>query len=251
MAKLSIGEKAERVLRFFLGLRDRRVVAKLAKHGFTRDEINEGWRLLQAVTGTKLDVFAEAERDPAALAALDEWENQWFPIAQATLTRRYPDIQEWMFRNLTQTEGPAVIVSVTTFVQRLELMPKSKKDGGCGPTGAAARKVLESRGIDAAAVEEANALLERLKTTASPEEALQAHEAEEDDSAAYAQAETDLWAWYLEWSTIARRAIKSRGLLRKLGFLRVGPSGREEVVDDTLDPVPPAATRPAAAPVPA
>lgn len=251
MAKLSIGEKAGRVLRFFLGLRDRRVVAQLARHGFTRDDLAEGWKLLQAVTGSKLDAFSDTEKDPAALNALDEWENKWFPIAEATLTRRYPEVREWMFRNLAQTEGPPVIVSVATFLQRLDLLSKPKKDGGCGPTGAAARKLLETRGIDAHAIHEAEALLDRLQTTASPDEALEAYEAEVDDSAAYAEAETALWAWYLEWSTIARRVIKTRSLLRKLGFLRLGPSGREEVIDDTLDPSPPAGPKPAAPASPA
>lgn len=33
-----------------------------------------------------------------------------------------------------------------------------------------------------------------------------------------------MWAWYLEWSTIARAAIKDRGLLSRLGFLSSSPA---------------------------
>lgn len=33
-------------------------------------------------------------------------------------------------------------------------------------------------------------------------------------------AEKSMWSWYLEWSTIARVAIKERYILRALGFRR-------------------------------
>ena len=35
-----------------------------------------------------------------------------------------------------------------------------------------------------------------------------------------AELETAMWAWYKEWSGIARAAIDDRRLLRSLGFLR-------------------------------
>jgi len=44
------------------------------------------------------------------------------------------------------------------------------------------------------------------------------------------KAERELWAWYLEWSTIARNAIKQRSLLKKLGFLQ--DNGRGAGDDD-------------------
>ena len=48
-------------------------------------------------------------------------------------------------------------------------------------------------------------------------------------------AEKRLWSWYLEWSVIARAAIRDRRLLRSLGFLRVVRKAGgevEEVVSD-------------------
>jgi hypothetical protein len=117
MAKLTIGQKAERVLTLLLALRNSRIAGALARYGFknadldegwnllravTRTHLDEGWTLLRAVTRTQLDVIAdETPLDPDALRALDEWENQWFVIAAATLKRRLPPVHDWLFRNLS------------------------------------------------------------------------------------------------------------------------------------------------------
>jgi hypothetical protein len=39
-----------------------------------------------------------------------------------------------------------------------------------------------------------------------------------------------MWAWYLEWSTIARQVITDRKLLRSMGFLR--KDGRDATADE-------------------
>jgi hypothetical protein len=41
-----------------------------------------------------------------------------------------------------------------------------------------------------------------------------------------------LWSWYLEWSGIARVAIKDRRVLRMLGFLRTRAAASEEDADE-------------------
>lgn len=53
-----------------------------------------------------------------------------------------------------------------------------------------------------------------------------------------------MWSWYLEWSQIARVAIKQRALLKELGFLTTR-RGEEESETETTAPAttpPPAAT---------
>jgi hypothetical protein len=232
MAKLSVGDKVTRVLKFFLGLRNKRTVAALAAHGFSDEDLAEGWSLLQKVTRTKLDnvPVSVPTGDPVALELLDEWENKWFPIAAATLQRRAPEAHAWLFRNLVQTEGAAVIVSVGTFVERFALLSKAKKDGGYGPGGSDAKKILEKRGLSAKVIDEAKDLLKRLQTEAPSNEPVPDEEQAEEEAALYAKAEADLWAWYLEWSVIARKTVKNRNLLRQLGFLKVGAAGKEEEV---------------------
>jgi hypothetical protein len=104
MAKLTLGQKVERVIKLLVGLRNRRIAAALIKHGFTNGDLQEGWSLLQKVTRTQLDTPPELQpEDPVAVRNLDEWENKWFPIASATLKRRALEVHAWLFRNLSQT----------------------------------------------------------------------------------------------------------------------------------------------------
>jgi hypothetical protein len=94
MAKITIGQKAERVLKLLLGLRNPRVAEALKHYGFSDKDLNEGWRVLQALTQGKLSVRGPARQDPALLQRLDEWENRWFPVASASLKSRFPDVHE-------------------------------------------------------------------------------------------------------------------------------------------------------------
>jgi hypothetical protein len=227
MARLTIGQKAERVLTLLLALRNTRIAAALARHGFKNEDLDEGWNLLRAVTRTRLDVVPEdAPLDSDALRALDEWENQWFVIAGATLKRRAPKVHEWLFRNLSQTEGVEVLVSVGTFLERWDLLDKAEKEGGLGNDGKQAKKLLGDRGLTKQTIGEAKTLLGKLRKVEGPLPDLDKAAA---DEASFEKAEQELWGWYLEWSAIARKAIKQRSLLLKLGFLRSSGNGDEEV----------------------
>ena len=56
-----------------------------------------------------------------------------------------------------------------------------------------------------------------------------------------------MWAWYLEWSTIARRAITDRRLLRQLGFLhhsKSEPAVADEATETEVEGDVPSATTP-------
>ncbi len=57
-------------------------------------------------------------------------------------------------------------------------------------------------------------------------DALAEDDLEAHDREARVAAEQHLWSWYLEWSSLARIAIRDRRLLRSLGFRR-GTRGSE------------------------
>jgi hypothetical protein len=161
VAKLTIGQKATRVVQLLMGLRNRRVAAALKQHGFGDEELARGWSLLQELTRNKLAVTIAAS-DPRLVMELDGWENRWFPIADVVLATNAPEAHAMVFKNLTQTEGLEVIVSVGTFLERLEALPKSREEGGLGATGRKARELLVKRGLDPNAVAEARTLLEKV-----------------------------------------------------------------------------------------
>ncbi|XXT20441.1 hypothetical protein WME94_02575 [Sorangium sp. So ce429] len=132
----------------------------------------------------------------------------------------------------TQTEGAAVLVSVSTFVERWDSLGKSKEKGGPDAEGDEARKILAKRGLTKAVIDEAKQLLARAGKLESIADVPPAAANDED----FDKAEQQLWDWYLEWSTIVQTAIKDRRILRELGFRRTssskaaaaeGPAGEE------------------------
>jgi len=174
------------------------------------------------------------------LLKLDAWENQWFPIAQAALERRFPAVHARFFLNLTQTEGPEVAITVRTFVDRYDELGAG--DAKYGAEAKKAQELLISRGVTMAVITEAKDLLSKLSRVAEPPEAVSPHQQE----AELEKAEADMWAWYLEWSKIARIAVKQRALLKQLGFLvaRRGTDEEDEPEVTPPDPVAPPTTVP-------
>jgi hypothetical protein len=229
MARLTVGQKAERVLRLLIALRNPRVAMALQAHGFDDADLAEGWSNLQAVCGGRLGAPIVQRLDPEALRSLDAWENRWFPIVRATLEHRFPKLAEKVFANLAQTEGLAVVVSVSTLIERIDALAAE------GDEGRRASELLAKRGLTAAELADVRAQLERMRTI--PDTAPAAFD--EARAAELGAAEKRLWDWYLEWSQIARQSVHSRQLLRELGFLQ-GVGGN----DDHEEPV---ETAPAAA----
>jgi hypothetical protein len=227
---MSIGTKAARVLRLLLGLRNSRIATSLAMHGFTENDMMEGWELLQALGKMRFDTVL-LPTDVQTIQALDTWENVWFPIASAALARRYPASHAHLFLNLSQTEGPEVAVSIRTLLDRLDVM--SKGEAPYGAEGTKAAELLAARGMTGAVIAEARNMLATLAKVAPPLVPLSVEEQREQQ----AEAERAVWEWYLEWSQVARVAIRQRSLLRQLGFLGDRPAEEE---DEPEVPAPPA-----------
>ncbi len=209
MSNLSISEKASRVTVFVIALRIPEVAGALGEFGFDERDRREGYARLSALTAGQLEP-AIARTDPRALAAIDAWENRWFPIVHATLRFRFPAVHARVLGNLRQTDGSEVIVSVGELLRRLDVEAASSD-----PESEAALALLATRGLTADVRAEAAALLAGITTGPLPVAAAPAR-----DHDALATSEQALWEWYLEWGEIARVAIADRRLLRRLGFRR-------------------------------
>ena len=194
---------------------DRNSVAReLGRHGLRQRDIDEAWGLMQRAVGCEIDDPAQAEEPLAlnaaeALQRLDAWENLWFPIARATLERRFPEAAEQLFAQLRQTSGhQGVILTVSIFLDRLEALLGA--DAG-------AAQVLAERGLVQGALAEAKALLAILTSVGSA-----AGAGDPAQRARADEAEQALWGWYREWSTVARTAIREPRRLRKRGLKPIG-----------------------------
>ncbi len=221
MARMTVGDKARRVVTFLHGLANPRAASVLAAFGFTQKDLDEGWDLLKNMRAVRVE-RGPIVTNPHTLRDLDEWENRWFPVVKATLQRHYPALHDSMFPNLSQTEGLDVVNSVGVFVDRL-----AKLEAKADAESKAARKLLNQRGLTAPVVKEAHDLLETISTIREEPTPI-APTAEEVES-----REAAVWSWYLEWSAIAQANISDRNTLRSLGFLQTKRSSKSEPEEDS------------------
>jgi hypothetical protein len=207
---MSTGEKAERVLRFIMGVRHPEGAEVLAAHGLTDAALDEGWRLLRALAENRAPTHrGQPARSPELVAALDEWENRWLPIAEASLARHEPDVGQWLFENLSRQSGPKVILSVHLFTTRVRQLERGVHTLGDAATRARALLALTENELAFA-----EGQLARFGNIATKPMSPPDAPTREDQQA----AEDAMWAWYLEWSAVARATIRDGNLLRVLGF---------------------------------
>jgi hypothetical protein len=239
MPSINLGQKSARVLRLLQGLADRRAATQMRAAGFSQEDLDEGWKLLREASAVRY-ARTPTLATPRVVSDVDAWENYWFPIIDATLRRRSPAVHERVFLNLKQESGAAVLVSVRVLLDRLDELRKAKDE-----ESKTARAVLETRGLDAAALDEVRGYLDQAATFDAPDPDADAEEAAE----AQAAAEEAMWAWYREWSQIARTVVTDGRALVALGLITVGrPRGGEEPSDEPNEPAVPAAA-PVVAPV--
>lgn len=210
--KMRVGDKAQRILGFLMGFRDGAIAAVMEEHGMTADDFEEGWTLLRGVGQRRLATRRSPE-EQSLRKELDGWENHYYPIIQATLERSFREVHDYVFLNLRQVGEDQVVWSVDALITRLDEV--ADPNGPVGEVGPKALALLERRKVGESALAVARELLEKLRKFDPDKKAMRA--AEEEELAL--QAEQEAWAWYLEWSKIARVAIKNRSMLRKLGFL--------------------------------
>jgi hypothetical protein len=185
---VKLGQKVDRVVRFLMGASESRIAASLVRHGFSQKELDEGWRLLRAVAGERLNMAPLPPKDPEALDGLDAWENKWYPIVEATLAHRYPAVRDRVFLNLSQTEGPELVISVGTLLSRLQAMKESAEQRP-------ARELLAERGLTDAVIAEASQYLARLGAVReAPAVDLEALRAAQE------KAEGAMWGWQPPYS---------------------------------------------------
>lgn len=227
---LPLNEKMKRVLSFLMGVRNPRIMAVMTTRGFTQQDLDEGWQLFTVAAGAKLAYTPDETKghnlakSQQYLADLDQWENTWFPLVSATLERHYPELYHPIFKNLSQTEGPEVLVSVSTLLDRLQSLAQTE-------TGKQALALLAHRGLTPEVRTQATKLIEALQkfeSTCVPQ-------INPDSRAIQDKAINDVWIWYKEWSQIARTVIQRGDLLIRLGLRQPNRSSTVEEVEDHVE----------------
>ena len=224
MARLGAAAKVRRVVEFLLGLRDERVSAALVGCGLTPTERAKGWQLLQTLGMTDIarDLRLDAELQPK----LDAWFSRWFRVAKVSLQRDFPRVYDQIFLDLNQL-APSATILVPVLLKRIEKLTRAKD-----ADSQAALAKLRARGLTPERIAEAEQLVAQLvqpSQGALPD--LQQLRAAAD------HAEAALWDYYVEWSQLARMAVKDPRLLKLMGFR----GGASEDADAELEPPAPPA----------
>src|SRR5690606_35063755 len=118
MAKVTIVQRTQRSLRLILGMRLPRVAEALAPFGYSHEVIDEGWRLMRAITDvqvTRSEAAGETAPAFASSSELEEFASLWFPLARAALGRRFAAQERLLFHGLFEARGQRAAVSVLVF----------------------------------------------------------------------------------------------------------------------------------------
>ena len=219
MARLTVNQKAHRVLQFLLGLRLPSAFKALQRHGFTNADAREGWERLQALSTVPSGVDEDSP-STSALDAVAEFEGTWVPIARVCLQRHYPEVAHWLFKGLQRAQSSPLHVG--EFLDRVAALSQGSP---ASLPSKAAYDLLVLRGLDEQIVDSARASIAESQQAAPRPAVL-------PDARKQSAVEDALWAWYLEWSALARIAIKDRRVLRALGFLQAQPGAAAELDPD-------------------
>ncbi len=214
----------ERVLRFLRSLNQwPALMQQLVLAGYSEEEHEYAWELLHQISAYRKPSHALAEHQKQAVAQLDAWDEPNFRRASAALKFRYPDQHAFLFQDLKAEQGDRAILSVRTFLDRVEILEKGTdpKRQHTAPDDQAAVALLHQRKILS---KEILALLrEWLKAAQSLPDIDPIIQAEQH-KAAQQQILTRLAIWYEEWSETARTLQLRRSYQISLGIAKRRPS---------------------------
>lgn len=226
--------------RFLVHVADHKIAQKAAKAGYDSEEHSIGWRLYNVASGANVpletlvsqathQMLTSTDTVRLAIRELDTFENLWFPRVTATLKRFIAPEHKEAFLNaffdrLTQQpEGPGVINSVSTFVDRVEALVQSQVPGA-----KEARRALAKRGLSAESIRHVRKLLDSARAT--PAQACDGEAERTDSLRKRREAFDELKLWYRDWATSLRDELGYHDQLR-LG-LRKNKGGHGASVDD-------------------
>jgi hypothetical protein len=216
LSRQTLDETPARVLAFLRGVGTSAVIrAALASRGYAPDDHAEGWEFLHRVAGYRDGKVAPAGDAEAqkAIAALDAWDEPTFRVSRAALERLHPAQAAFVFQNLEPATGAGAVLSVKTFLDRLDALEGSPDRKGTRKADHAALETLAKRGVTKDERTRLRALAEIAQGFGA--------EAKPDPSAEARQADLiALRAWYDDWSETARSVITRRDHLIRLGLAK-------------------------------
>jgi hypothetical protein len=209
---------------------NRSIRAVLAKRGYSQAIHERGWQLMLKASGYRRATPVALDDPDAmnAIAAIDAWDEPTFRIARAALVAEFPEQHALVFQDLQAQTGIAAVVSVTTFLDRLDLLESGKDRKTSRKVDHAALAKLAERGITAA---ERGRLRKLLDVAQGPSAEAPTEASSEPEPAVDAveqrAAKVALYTWYAEWREVAKADIARRDHLIQLGLAKRKPPAKK------------------------
>ncbi|KYG03186.1 hypothetical protein BE21_52955 [Sorangium cellulosum] len=236
-----------RALRLLVNVQAAPFVERARREGYTAEEHREGWRLLKLASGEQRSLehlFVEASSGGVVegaermrlLQEVDTFENTWFPRARAIIRRVVPrerrdGFEAAFFKNLEQQPlGPAVIMSVGTFLRRVEGLARNS-DGDAKKV----HKTLTARGLTEARMQQVRDQLARLEAGAGALGQPPRVPAAELERARKEQREAleGLRDWFNDWATTLRQVFSVKAQIQLgLTVVKRAAAAAGEVVEE-------------------
>ncbi|WP_437573121.1 hypothetical protein [Sorangium sp. So ce887] len=236
-----------RALRLLVNVQAAPFCARARREGYTAEEHREGWRLLKLASGEQRPLehlFVEASSGGVVegaermqlLQEVDTFENTWFPRTRAIIRRVVPrerrdGFEVAFFKHLEQQPlGPAEIMSVATFLRRVEGLARNS-DGDAKKV----HKVLATRGLTEARMQQMRDLLARLEAGAGAPAQSPRVLAAELERARKEQREAleGLRGWFNDWATTLRQGFPVKAQIQLgLTMLKRTAAAPGEVVEE-------------------
>jgi hypothetical protein len=220
----TLEETPARVMAFLFGVGTRPTVkADLANFGYTDAVHEDGWVRFKDVGNRSVE---QRRLDPnvvAALRELDSSDELYYRLLGACLTS-FPDVKQMVLEGIVPVVGPGSVLNMSTMLERLDKLEETEE-------GRLALARLAAAKIDKAERERMAGLVK--VATSTPTQS-----AFPTDDAAFEQSLLSLREWYVEWSEIARIAIRRRDHLIALGLASRRSGGGTTDEMDVVDPTP-------------
>jgi hypothetical protein len=236
-----------RALKFLVNIKAQPYATRARREGYTPAEHREGWRLLKLASGEErplehlfVETFSSGVTEGAErirlLQEVDDFENKWFPRTHFIIRRVVPRdrraaFEAAFFKNLDQQPlGPGVIVSVGTFLSRLDGLSQSND-----ADAKKVRETLVARGLTKEKIKHVREQLEQLEVGSRAEKPVQVSAAElKRAHDAQREGIEGLRDWFNDWATTLRQVFNTRDQI-KLGLTVVKRSAGRDDEDEAVE----------------
>jgi len=216
-SRKTLAELPRKVVHFILATNaDPEIRKVMALNGFSQKEVDEPWRLLQQLGSVgPTDVPNDVAE---AIAQIARWYTPNLAKVDATLRHYHPAQAAFVLKELDPASGYQAVLAAATLVDRLEALESDPTRKETHDADLAALALLSERGVSKSERTRVRGLI-KIALSVSPVVDMPT----EDPATMTSEREKillQLFAWYRDWTKMAKVFVKRREWLIHIGLGR-------------------------------